>query len=419
LRLKIKWLHSQFRPQILAFRYIIIARFFGKKAQAEVYLSLNDPHSFMLIQMLSRLSKHYRVDFKVLFIWGTVPGVTISPKLYRQWAIKDANLIAEQYQLVPIIEDPTVALLTTGQQAWQLLVNNIENAEQTFINTWGNLYTEHYQTSTPTINHQVKNQTRLQAKGHYAPANIFFAGDWFVGVNRLFHFESMLLKLALLENENATFTTNIAHEKVAKSITSSLSNKAEPLVSYLSLGSPYSYLGFVQAINLAERHKLELVIKPVLPLLMRGASIPPVKQKYSYLDAVREAKRLGIEFNGFVDPTRDGVINVYRLFSWAQEQGKGIEYMLACFRAIYVNGIDLSKAKHVNTIFKQLALNVDDANRYQQQHDWQQWADINQIELTKLNLWGVPCFSYGRYSFWGQDRIPALAAAINELTGVS
>ena len=74
----------------------------GQKAQAEVYLSLNDPHSFMLVQMLSRLAKQYDINFKVLFIWGALPGVTISPKLYRQWAIKDANLTADQYQLVPV-----------------------------------------------------------------------------------------------------------------------------------------------------------------------------------------------------------------------------------------------------------------------------------------------------------------------------
>lgn len=120
----------------------MLGRFFGQKAQAEVYLSLNDPHSFMLVQMLSRLSKQYSLNFKVLFIWGALPGITISPKLYRQWAIKDANLIAEQYQLVNITHEPSLLVLTTGQQTWQLLVNNIENAEQIFIKTWGDQYTE-------------------------------------------------------------------------------------------------------------------------------------------------------------------------------------------------------------------------------------------------------------------------------------
>jgi 2-hydroxychromene-2-carboxylate isomerase len=429
LRLKIKWLHSQFRSGMLIFCYFMVGRFLGKKAQAEVYLSLNDPHSFMLVQMLSRLAKNYQIDFKVLFIWGTLPGVTINPKLYRQWAIKDANLIAQQYQLVKITEKPSLALLATGQQTWQLLVNNIENAEQVFINTWGNQYTEHFQTSTPTINHQVKNQMRLQAKGHYAPANIFFAGVWFVGVDRLYHFENMLQKFDLMDNVSTGLTSNIQPE--ARDISSIISNevtdikttntttaKSEPLVIYISLRSPYSYLGFVQAISLAERNQIELVIKPILPLLMRGASIPIVKQKYIYLDAIREAKKLGIEFNGFVDPLGSGVINAYRLFSWAQQQGKATEYILACFRAIYVDGIDLSNAKNIDDLMKNLALDIEAANAYQQEHDWQQWVDTNQIDLTKLDLWGAPCFSYGECCYWGQDRIPLLEEEIKNLKSI-
>gem|GEM_PF-480344 len=426
LRLKIKWLHSQFRQEILIFRYFMLGRFFGQKAQAEVYLSLNDPHSFMLVQMLSRLSKQYSLNFKVLFIWGALPGITISPKLYRQWAIKDANLIAEQYQLVNITHEPSLLVLTTGQQTWQLLVNNIENAEQIFIKTWGDQYTEHLQTSTPPINHQVKNQIRLQEKGHYAPANIFFAGHWFVGVDRLYHFENLLLKFALMDHTTAALAPTIRLEKPTHAndcLANSAKTKAtqlasihsEPLVVYLSLRSPYSYLGFVQAIALAERNQLELVIKPVLPLLMRGASIPVVKQKYIYLDSIREAKKLGIEFTGFVDPLGDGVFNAYRFFAWAEQQGKATEYMLACFRAIYVDGIELADAVNVDKIMKNLALNVDDARAFQQTHDWQQWADVNQVALNKLNLWGVPCFTYGTCSYWGQDRIPLLEKEIKSL----
>tara|TARA_R110000787_G_scaffold142302_4_gene255924 strand:+ start:225 stop:1439 length:1215 start_codon:yes stop_codon:yes gene_type:complete len=401
----------------------MIGRFFGQKAQAEVYLSLNDPHSFMLVQMLSRLAKNYRINFKVLFIWGTLPGVTIEPKLYRQWAIKDANIIALQYQLVSITDEPSLTSLATGQQTWQLLENNLENAEQIFLKTWANHYTEHFQTSTPTINHQVKNQMRLQAKGHYAPANIFFAGSWFVGVDRLYHFENMLDKFALVAQVTVGLSANVAAEDAIISTgfpaqasemntTKSIVPATKALVIYLSLRSPYSYLGFVQAINLAARYRLELVIRPVLPLLMRGASIPMDKQKYIYLDAVREAKRLGIEFNGFADPLGEGVMNAYRLFAWAEQQGKASEYMLACFRAIYVDDIDLTKSANVDNIMQDLALDVDDANAYQQQHDWQQWADINQVDLAKLNFWGVPSFSYGERSFWGQDRIPALESEI-------
>ena len=85
---------------------------------------------------------------------------------------------------------------------------------------------------------------------------------------------------------------------------------------------------------------------------------------------------------------------------------------MACFRAIYVNGIDLTNPVNVDNIVKGLGLDVDEANAYQQQHDWQQWADINQVELTKLNLWGVPCFSYRESAFGGKIVFHALEKEI-------
>ncbi len=418
-RLKIKWLHSQNRQKLLILRYFLIGRLFGQNAQAEVYLALNDPHSFMLVQMLARLEEKYALKLKVFFIWGALPGVTIAPELYSKWAIQDANLIAKQHQLVKIDKVPSLMLLSTGQQEWQLLVNNINNAEQVFLRTWGDTFSEHYLASTPTITHQVKNQARLEEKGHYAAATIYFAGDWFAGVDRLFHFEKRLQQLGLITSVSMELS---AGAKAAKELASTdfsdftiqpkINVEQQQLEIFLSLRSPYSYLGFVQAMALAERYQLKLVIKPVLPLLMRGASIPIAKQKYIYLDALREAKKLNIEFNGFVDPIGAGVINAYGMFAWAEQQGKAKEYILACFRAIYVDNIDLSESKNIENIVDVLALDYQQATAYQTEHHWQQWADNNQVELTKLAFWGVPCFKLANSSYWGQDRIQFLEEEI-------
>lgn len=418
-RLKIKWLHSRVRQNLLTFRYFFLGRFFGKQASADVYLALNDPHSFMLVQMLSRLHARYDLKLTVFFIWGALPGVTISPKLHRRWAIQDANLIAEQYQLIKVYTPPSILQLSTGQQEWQMLANNIENAEQVFLKTWCNEYNYYFQTSTPTITHQVKNQARLVDKGHYCAATINFSGDWFIGVDRLFHFEQALCQLGLLAktaNELLAYTpmtqnlikTSDGHGKIKARV----SFATKKLEIYLSLRSPYSYLGLVQAVALAEQYQLELVIKPVLPLLMRGASIPIAKQKYIYLDALREAKKLAIEFNGFVDPLGAGVINAYRMFAWAEKQGQAKEYMLACFRAVYVENIDLSVAENVDSILEKLGLDKVAAHAYSARHDWQQWADCNQKALTALEFWGVPCFKLDNHSYWGQDRIPYLEKEI-------
>jgi 2-hydroxychromene-2-carboxylate isomerase len=419
LSLKIKWLHSQFRKKILIFRYVLLGRFFGRNAKVDVYLALNDPHSFMLVQMLARLESQYDAQFSIFFVMGALPGTTIAPELQQQWAIRDANLIAEQYQLVKVDNEPSLVLLATGQQAWQLQKSNLKNAEQIFLQTWGNTFQQHYQTSTPTITHQVKNQARLQDKGHYSAAVLFFAGEWFTGVDRLFHFETALCELGLLTSITQKFSVDAEASRDLANFeydflptSSKLNIELQQLEVFLSLRSPYSYLGFVQASALAEQYQLELIIKPVLPLLMRGASIPVVKQKYIYLDALREAKKLDIEFNGFIDPLGDGVINVYTMFAWAEQQGKAREYMLACFRAVYVDNIDLSTVENVDKIVNDLDLDSEKAHAYQAEHDWQQWADCNQQALTKLEFWGVPCFKFQNSRYWGQDRIHFLEKEI-------
>ncbi len=418
-RLKIKWLHSQIRQKLIAFRYFSFARFFRQQPKAEVYLALNDPHSFMLVQMLVRLQVRYDIKFTVFFIWGALPGVTISPALHRRWAIADANLIAQQYQLINITKSPSLLQLSTGQQEWQLYGNSIENAERVFLKTWCNEFKTYFQTSTPTITHQVKNQARLEDKGHYSAATIYFAGDWFAGVDRLYHFEQALSEFGLLSDisneiaaDNLIYQSQISVKTNNIKAISTVNIASSKLEIFLSLRSPYSYLGFVQALALAQRYQLELVIKPVLPLLMRGASIPIAKQKYIYLDALREAKKLGIEFNGFVDPLGAGVINCYRMFAWAEKQGKGAEYMLACFRAVYVENIDLSVADNIERILNDLTLDFQQAQAYQAEHDWQQWADSNQRELTALEFWGVPCFKMNNSSYWGQDRLQYLEKEI-------
>ena len=68
----------------------------------------------MLIQVLPELEKRFNIQFKLFLVYESVPGVTIDPKLMRAWAIKDANYIADQYQLKKITQQPTQESLFTG-----------------------------------------------------------------------------------------------------------------------------------------------------------------------------------------------------------------------------------------------------------------------------------------------------------------
>ena len=290
---------------------------------------------------------------------------------------------------------------------WQLKPKSLANAVEIFRKTWSNDFDVHYQYSTPVINFQIKNQNRQMSKGHYLPATIYFLGDWFWGIDRLDHFEQRLYELNLGINEhqilfqkNQLLLNTAAIEPAEKKALD-----ADAVEVFVSIRSPYSYLGFKQAQQLSTHYGVPLAIKPVLPMMMQGLSMPEIKQRYIFIDAVREAKSLKIPFNGFVDPLGEGVVNTYKLFAYANAQGKAEAYMEKVFEAIYVRNLNLADKANIVLLCRELELDCQAAVEYALQHDWQEWVDLHQVEISEMEFWDVPCFRYRNANCWGQDRL--------------
>lgn len=411
---KVRLIRSDKRAWLLKLRYFTIPNFCRKTPVAEVYLALNDPYSFMLIQVLPELEQRFNLQFKLFLVYESVPGVTVDPELMRAWAIKDANFIAEQYQLKKIIEQPSQESLFTGQQMWQLRPKTLTNAWQLFQQTWFNEFDDYYHASTPVINYQIKNLSRLVKRGHYLPASVFMAGQWFVGIDRLEHLENRLTSLGLAKNKGLPFyqkNSLIFGKHPFNSLTTdNLENNV--LEVFVSLRSPYSYIGLLQAEKLSQHYNIPLKIKPLLPMVMRGVRITENKQRYVVFDASREAKKLNIPFTGIADPLGQGIFNVFQIFSYAEQQNKARDFIKSAFEAIYVDGLDLSQSAVIESICQQHELNYEEALEYNNEHDWQQWSDSNQSTVNSLGLWGAPCFRFKDTACWGQDRLAQIEQAI-------
>lgn len=381
----------------------------GNSPKAEVYVALNDPYSFMLIQALSSLELRFDIRFKLFLIYEHIPGLNVDMDVLREWSIKDANYIAKQYRLSEIAAYPTQKTLITGQQAWQLEVKNVKTASAIFHKVWFDKFDEHYGASTPVINFQINNQLRMVRKGHYAPASIFFCGDWFVGVDRLTHFEERLQSLALHRSgELHEFEKN----RLLLPVHSNTQKAQDKIEVFISLRSPFSYIGFVKAHKLAQHYGLPLKIKLILPMKMRGMSIPANKQRYMFLDACREAAKLDIPLTSFTDPQVQGIINCYQLFTYAQQQNKSYELIIQAYEAIFVHGIDLSQLSNIKALCKNIDLDFETAHALAKEHDWQKMVEENLATLEGMNFWGVPCFRYQEVACWGQDRLAQIENAI-------
>jgi len=416
-RLIIKWLRSSIRKKLLDFRYFYLANFFNSPAKAKVFLALNDPHSLILIQLLPELAKQFTIEFELYLISESLPEDVVSPKKWRQWSLNDANTLAQHFNLSSIDKLPDQKSLITGQQLWQIQRRSLEDARDIFCQTWYGEFLEHFQSSTPVINSQFKNQDMLLAMGHFLPSTIFFCGEWFLGVERLEHFSNKLAKFKLQQNSSAIIDeisslkiNTVSHIEKNKNRTDIVNRT--PLIMYMSLRSPYSYLGFIQTLNICKHYQIPLVLKPVLPLMMRNLSVSKNKMQYIFLDSVREAELKKIPFNKFFDPLGQGVINCYQLFAFAQQQDKAQIYMETMFRAVYVEGIDLTSVNNLKRLCQQLDLDYQAALDFNQLNPWQEWAEINVAELEKLDFWGVPCFVYGNTKVWGQDRLWQIEQAI-------
>lgn len=415
--LLIKWLSSSIRKTLLDFRYFYLANFVNNPPKAKVFLALNDPHSLILIQILPELVTHFNIEFELHLISENLPDDVLYPKKWRQWSLNDANMLAQHFHLNTIDKLPEQKALITGQQLWQIQRRSLKDACNIFCQTWYGEFSEHFQSSTPVINSQFRNQDTLLAMGHFLPSTIFFCGEWFLGVERLEHLKNKLVQLKLQRSSSVLFT-KISSLKIKNYIatpkdknSANLINKS-PLVIYLSLRSPYSYLGFMQALKMSQHYNIPLLIKPVLPLMMRNLSVSKNKMRYIFLDSIREAKLKKIPFDKFLDPLGQGVINCYQLFAYAQQQDKAKAYMEKMYIAVYVKGIDLTLINNLQNLCKELDLDYQAALMFDQQNPWQVWSENNLSELDALGFWGVPCFTYENIKVWGQDRLWQVERAI-------
>ncbi|OHY74076.1 hypothetical protein BCA33_18105 [Marinobacter sp. AC-23] len=183
---------------------------------------------------------------------------------------------------------------------------------------------------------------------------------------------------------------------------------------FFSIRSPYSYLGLERAIQLAEAWNIPLQLRPVLPMVMRGQSVPDAKKWYIFHDTKREADKLSIPYGFVADPLGPGVERCYALFEYARSLGREIEYMLSYARAVNAEGIRSETDSGLKVIVERAGLQWQKAKTLLNDQSWRGWAEVNRKAMYDCGLWGVPSFRYGTVSCWGQDRLWIIGEAIKK-----
>ena len=407
-----------------------------------VYLALNDPYSYLLLQVLKDFQARFSVEYEFRTVLNKQPDMFPAPKLWQQNAFKDGLYLADLYSLdfpssPPNSSPERDAQLTAQLLHWELQPGYLENALLLFNAYWLSddcKYDDAIERLvSPVITHNVEcyqqhlsaNEDLLKDNGHYLSAMMHYGNEWYWGLDRLQYLERRFNDLGIHSGGASHTDIKINYDATQRDFCQRMSKqdvvdaaKKQPLELFWSIRSPYSYIAIVRARQLASHYNIPFIVKPVLPMVMRRMQVPKNKTNYIARDASREAHQYNIPFGRIADPLGKGVENCYALYEFADSQGKGVEFLESYARGVWSQGIRSDTEAGLKTLVERVGLNWQDAQPLLKDENWRVWAQSNLAELYGHGLWGVPSFKYGDVRVFGQDRIDRIEqAVVNLLVG--
>jgi len=407
----------------------------GKPHRLDVYLRINDPYSFLLIQILAEFESRFDIEIQYKTIKHLQEDMYPEVEMWHDNGFTDAGHLANLYGLdwpqsapnnsLATISRGTECLLRLESVAISQQIDGQKNDSQqvnwqalkaVFEGYWYS-QTEKLVTNsefelaeTLSLERQLEaNEMALKAQGHYMSAMLKYAGEWYWGLDRLDHLEQRLNALGLAKNKQTSILYNKTYIDLYQSkALSKPDGRLKKLTLFLSIRSPYSHIGLEQGIKLAQHYQLEFEVKPVLPMIMRGLSVPSSKKMYIFHDTKREAQKLGIDYGFVADPLGKGVERCYALFTYAQSLGCEQSYLLNYAQAVNAQGIHSDTDEGLKIIVERSGMDWSKAKTILSEPEsytaWQEWAEDNRQQMIALGSWGVPTFQYDDLVLWGQDR---------------
>lgn len=392
--------------------------------QVTVYLAIDDPYSYLLLQTLAELKDRYSLEYDFRTVLNKPTAMYPAPEMWTDNAFQDGVFLAELYQLVFPAQPPKISqqqkFIATAQLLhYELQPGYLAKALETFSSYWQEDNDTLASLIDPVIQshsecyqqHLLSNEAMLKHHGHYQSAMLHYGGEWYWGIDRLQYLEKRLNDLQPSADQKILFnqTHNIQQSDNALPVAN---DEKSPLIIYWSIRSPYSYIGLLRAKRLAAHFQVPLVVKPILPMVMRRMLVPKAKRMYILQDVNREATALDIPFGKVADPLGKGVERCYALFDYANAKQLGIEFLLTYAQAVWSKGICSETDAGLKHIVEMSGLNWFEAKQYLDDNSWKTWAQNNLLALYQQNKWGVPSFSYENTTVFGQDRLLQIQHAI-------
>jgi 2-hydroxychromene-2-carboxylate isomerase len=401
----------------------------GRGHVVSVFLELDDPYSYLLAHYLPDLVAAYDIDLN-FYLTQSCTDEAYRPEgeLLASYAHDDCTRLAAELG-VPFLDKGTAPPVEHRRALIDYLAGIHGRPE--FGKELLDAITAYWRGDTSGVGSRVsrgtngagnalltENQQLLVEMGHYNSAMLHYGGEWYWGVDRLPYLVERLDSLGV-RREGAR-VARLASIRQAMHVSlpvapPSTAKQLPPLELFYSFRSPYSYLSLGRVFAIADAFRLKLIIRPVLPMVMRGMQLPKAKMAYIACDTSREARRHGIPFGRFADPVGAGVERCLAVFYYAQNERRERDFVLNAGRAIWADGVDVATDAGMRKVAKESALFWPDVLAAMEEEAWRARVEENREALFDAGCWGVPTLRLGDFVVWGQDRDWLLARHIEEL----
>lgn len=391
----------------------------GQKPTVHYFHQVDDPYSHVAAQALEAFAKRY--DIKLTCWLVSAPDDAAAPERekLKHYALRDAARLARQYGFA-FPENANLPSSEHVSACARILADAL--GKKTFLETVVKSGTALWhgdeaslQTSAPQeAEKAIAAGDKARASfGHYLSAMFYFEGEWYWGIDRLHYLEERLQEMGC--DTAASGTAMIAPYRDMRFVPAPAA-KSKPVIEYwFSFRSPYSWISAPRMRHLAKHYGCELKLRFILPMVMRGLPVPPVKRMYITLDTKREAESVNLPFGTIVDPVGAGAARALALLHHAVPQGRGEDFAELGMRAAFADGIDLASDKGLLDIATRAGMSKADMKAALADESWREIAEANREALFEAGLWGAPSFRVdGKPAHWGQDRFWALEEDILE-----
>ncbi|HEU4431643.1 MAG TPA: DsbA family protein [Myxococcota bacterium] len=400
----------------------------GRRREVHYFHQVDDPYSALAAQRLRAFAERYDVTLVPHLVAPPSDAAAPERALLEAFARRDAADVAPAHGLAfPASADPPArAQVARAQRVLCRALHSpvfVDEAMRVSGALWSadareldSLASTLGEASEREAERELAAGSALRERlGHYLGATFHYEGEWYWGVDRLHHLERRLREEGALK-ERARDHALVAPRPIARATPPAAAPAAgarAPLVLefFASLRSPYTYIVTERVLALAKQTGAQLVLRPVLPMVMRGLPVPRAKQLYIALDTKREAEDAGVPFGRVCDPVGRPVERAFSLYPFARERGRAPELLLEFMRASWAEGIDTGSDAGLRRVVERAGLSWNEAQqRVDRDESWRAELEANRAELFALGLWGVPSFrvrggAAPDYATWGQDRL--------------